>query len=159
MEFIKKETENDIIVSKSMLVPLFYDTLLQQPNQKIKGKLVRTIERNFYKEELQKIIATQISFHTALQERSNYKKCCDALYENNEMYKQSISNKDFNYLLVDDILFYQRPLKSKKSEISDCTLEFRKYTLNGEIKPEAIKCIAKSHPLFQEFRLWQWIKN
>lgn len=31
--------------------------------------------------------------------------------------------------------------------------------MNGEKKEEAIKCIAKSHPLFQEFRLWKWIAN
>jgi len=156
---LKKKTESDIKVSKKYVAEFIYDTLLQQPNQKIKGKLVRTIERNFYREELKQIIATQVNFHSELQDRNYYKKCCDALYENNEMYKKSIANKDFNFLIVDDILFYQRPLKSKKSEISDCSLEFRKYKLNGEEKIQAIKCIAKSHPLFQEFRLWQWIRD
>ena len=29
----------------------------------------------------------------------------------------------------------------------------------GEVKQAPIKCIAKSHPLFQEFRLWQFISN
>ena len=29
----------------------------------------------------------------------------------------------------------------------------------GEIKSFPVKCIAKSHPLFQEFRLWQFIVN
>jgi CRISPR-associated endonuclease Csn1 len=156
---IKIKTEKEISDSNKTVGTFIYDTILQIPNQKIKGKLVRTIERNFYKEELQKIIATQINFHAELQNKNNYKKCCDVLYESNETYKNSIAHKDFNYLFVEDILFYQRPLKSKKSEISDCTLEYRKYKLNGEEKTEALKCIAKSHPLFQEFRIWQWISN
>ena len=155
----KKKTENDIAVSKKYVGEFIYENLLANCNQKIKGNLVRTIERNFYKEELEKIITTQIEFHADLQDKETYKKCCDALYENNEAYKNSIANKDFKYLFVDDILFYQRPLKSKKSEISDCTLEFRNYTVDGIDKIATIKCISKSHPLFQEFRLWQWISN
>ena len=65
------------------------------------------------------------------------------------------------YLFIDDILFYQRPLKSKKSLISDCPYE--EYTHidkdTGEVRHFGIKCIAKSHPLFQEFRLWQFLSN
>ena len=29
----------------------------------------------------------------------------------------------------------------------------------GEIKRQGIKCIAKSNPYYQEFRLWQFIIN
>lgn len=45
--------------------------------------------------------------------------------------------------------------------ISDCPYEERKYLdkETGEIKTVPVKCIAKSHPLFQEFRLWQFISN
>lgn len=59
-----------------------------------------------------------------------------------------------------DIIFYQRPLKSKKSLISNCPYEFRAFKNEaGELKKESIKCISKSHPLFQEFRLWQFVQN
>ena len=64
-------------------------------------------------------------------------------------------------MFLEDILFYQRPLKSKKSLIDNCPYEenqgLDKET--GEIKSFPVKCIAKSHPLFQEFRLWQFIIN
>ena len=61
---------------------------------------------------------------------------------------------------MNDIIFYQRPLKSKKSEISECRYESRKYKdKEGVLQTEALKCIAKSHPLFQEFRLWQFLQN
>ena len=54
------------------------------------------------------------------------------------------------------ILFYQRPLKSKKSLISDCPYESH-YDKDGT--PHPVKCIAKSNPLFQEIRLWQFVQN
>ncbi len=44
--------------------------------------------------------------------------------------------------------------------ISDCPYEERVFVdLEGDIQYKPIKCIAKSHPLFQEFRLWQFISN
>lgn len=161
---LKKKTESDLdtysTLSEFNTVGTFvYENLLQNPTIKIKGKFIRTIERDYYKKELQKIISTQINFHPELKDKAKYKACCEVLYKSNEDYRKSIADKDFQYLFVDDILFYQRPLKSKKSEISDCPLESRKYILNDEIKTETIKCIPKSHPLFQEFRLWQWMSN
>jgi hypothetical protein len=32
-----------------------YESLLENPSQKIRGKLVKTIERKFYKEEFEKL--------------------------------------------------------------------------------------------------------
>lgn len=156
---LKKKTENDINISQKYVGEFIYDTLLQNPNQKIKGKLVRTIERNFYKEELMKILETQIGFHSELRDKRYYEDCCNSLYENNESHKKNILRQGFKYLFVNDIIFYQRPLKSKKSEISDCPLEIRKFIQNGEEKTSHLKCISRSHPLYQEFRLWQWISN
>lgn len=62
---------------------------------------------------------------------------------------------------VDNIIFYQRPLKSKKSLIDNCPYEEHTYTdkKTGEVKTAPIKCVAKSNPLFQEFRLWQFVQN
>ena len=81
-------------------------------------------------------------------------------YRNNEAHRKTIQNADFIKLFIDDIIFYQRPLKSKKSLISNCPYEFRVFkNENGELIKSPIKCIAKSHPLFLEFRLWQFIQN
>jgi len=157
---LKKKTENDILNADKTVGCFIYETLLQIPNQKIKGKLVRTIERNFYREELEKILACQLKFHPELQDKSLYQQAIESLYVSNEEYRDSIGNLDFRYLIVNDIIFYQRPLKSKKSEISDCTFEFRNYKdEEGKEITEPLKCISRSHPLFQEFRLWQWIQN
>jgi len=158
---IKKKTESDIDLSRKTVGWYIYDTLLQKPDQKIKGKLVRTVERKFYKAELKAILEKQKEFHPELQNKDLYTECLKELYTNNESHRNTISNRDFTYLFMDDIIFYQRPLKSKKSLISDCPYEERKYLdkETGEIKTVPVKCIAKSHPLFQEYRLWQFISN
>ncbi|MDD3788091.1 MAG: type II CRISPR RNA-guided endonuclease Cas9, partial [Petrimonas sp.] len=156
---IKQKTEQDISVSNKTVGEYIYDTLLQKPNQKIRGKLVRTIERKFYKIELLKILEKQKEFHPELQSKELYNACVEELYAYNEAHRNSIANRDFTYLFLDDIIFYQRPLKSKKSLISNCSLEFRTFKVDGVEKREGIKCIAKSNPLYQEFRLLQWVKN
>ena len=160
-ELIKAKTQNDLDTSGKTVGAYIYDTLLQMPQQKIRGKLVRTIERKYYKDELRQILEKQKEFHPEFQDRALYEACVEELYPQNEAHRNLISNRDLVYLFVDDILFYQRPLKSKKSLIADCPYE--EYTHidkdTGEVSHYGIKCIAKSHPLFQEFRLWQFLSN
>jgi CRISPR-associated endonuclease Csn1 len=166
---VKIRTEQTINQSGKSVGSFIYDNLLKNPNQKIKGELVRTIERKFYKDEISKIIKTQIEFHSAiLTDRNLYKKCIDELYRHNDSHKNNIKDRGFDYLFLDDIIFYQRPLKSKTSLISDCSLEFspikdKKGVLvkdaNGNQILKPLKCIAKSNPIFQEFRLLQFAKN
>lgn len=158
---IKKRTEADIEISGKSVGAFIFDSIVANPDVKIIGNLVRTVERKFYRSELHAIIKKQIEFHPAFNDRDLYKECILNLYPNNEAYRNSISSKGFEYLLVDDIIFYQRPLKSKKNLISNCPYEVRKYTdkTTGELITDPVKCIAKSHPLFQEFRIWQFISN
>lgn len=158
---IKKRTEADIAHTNKTVGSYIYDALLQKPQQKIIGKLVKTVERKFYKEELNLILRKQCAFHAELQDRTLYMMCVEALYPGNEVQRKNIANRDFIYLLMDDVLFYQRPLKTKKSLIANCPYEENEYVNRetGEIKKAPLKCIAKSHPLFQEFRLWHFLSN
>ncbi|PID68171.1 MAG: CRISPR-associated protein Csn1 [Flavobacteriia bacterium] len=162
---IKKKTEQDIYQSKKTVGAFIYDTLLTKPTQKIRGKLIKTIERKFYKDELRQILQTQIKYHPELQDRELYKACVEELYPKNKAHKNNIENEGFDYLFLDDIIFYQRPLKSKKSSIGTCQFEYRIFKRinneTGEIKKEKqfLKVIPKSHPLFIEFRLWQFLRN
>ena len=158
---IKERTQSDIEKSGKTVGAYIYDSILQNPNHKVRGKLVRTIERKFYKEELKNILDKQTEFHTELQNNELYKACIEELYPSNEAFRLNIANRNFTYLFVDDILFYQRPLKTKKSLIANCPYEehvgIDKAT--GEEKKYGVKCIAKSHPFYQEFRLWQFLSN
>ncbi len=171
---IKKKTEQDIENSGKFVCEYIYETLLKNPNQKIIGKLIKTIERKYYKKELQVILDKQIEFHKEINIKNEigeeyFQKAISELYRHNNLHKNNIVNRDFIYLFMDDIIFYQRPLKSQKSNIGGCQYEYRKYkkeikdTVSGEIKQIDVKipvqAISKSHPLFQEFRLWQWLHN
>ncbi|WP_209390280.1 type II CRISPR RNA-guided endonuclease Cas9 [Chryseobacterium sp. RR2-3-20] len=157
---VKKKTEKENEKSHKTVGTYIYETLLANPKQKIKGKLVRTIERKFYKEELKQILEKQKEFHSELQNADLYNDCVRELYRNNEAHQLTLSKKDIIHLFMEDIIFYQRPLKSQKSSISNCTLEFRKYKdENGVERTQYLKAIPKSNPYYQEFRLWQWMYN
>ena len=90
-------------------------------------------------------------------------------------YKQRIlALKDFkqtNYWHIREYcIYYQRPLKSQKKFVSNCQFErgsfeikkykvvendFEKIKEKRIWKKKAKKACPKSHPLFQEFRIWQ----
>ncbi len=154
-----KKTENSIETAGIEVGEYIYRAILNNPAQKIRGSYINHIGRKFYINELRRIINKQIEFIPELSNKQLYSDCIESLYSSNEPYRNSIANRDFSYLLIDDILFYQRPLKSKKSEISNCPYESTIYYSNGEIQKGNIKCISKSNPLYQEFRLWKFIHN
>ena len=158
---LKKKTEADIEKSRKTVGCYIYDSLLNNPKQKIIGKLVRTVERKFYKDELTQILKKQVEFIPELRDDNLYKQCIEELYPINEAHRNTIAKTDFANLFINDILFYQRPLKSKKSQIDNCPYESHIFidSKTGEKKKVPVKCIAKSNPLFQEFRLWQYIQN
>ena len=157
----KIKTEQEVEKSNKTVGAYIYDSILCNPDQKIIGKLVRVIERKFYESELDLILDRQKEFHQEFQDKELYKACLNELYKNNVSYRESILKRDLAYLIKDDIIFYHRPLKSKKSLISNCPFEERSFVdeKTGEVKISPIKCIAKSHPLYQEFRLWQFVAN
>ena len=158
---LKKKTEHDIDFSGKTVGAYIYDHLLQDPNQKIKGKLVRTIERKYYKNELKAILTQQIALQPELFTKNLLADCIRELYRKNETQQQNLLSKDFLHLFVEDIIFYQRPLRSKKSTIANCTLEKRSYIdkETNERKDAPIKVCAKSNPYYQEFRVLQWLQN
>lgn len=156
----KKKTEHDITGSGNTVGTYIYNNLLRDPRQKIRGELVSTIERKFYKEELKSILEKQQEFHPELQSETSYVDCVRELYRNNEAHQLQLRKKDFVHLFLEDIIFYQRPLRSQKSSINKCTLEYRKYKdENGVEQTQYLQAIPKSNPYHQEFRIWQWMYN
>lgn len=156
---VKVKTQELIDQSGKTVGAYIYDNLLHNPTQKVRGKLVHTIDRQYYKNELIQIIKKQQEFHSELQDQELLASCVENLYANNEAHRNILLSQDFCNFLVNDILFYQRPLKSKKSLIDDCPYECHVYKKDGNIQRTPLKCVSKSHPLFQEFRLWQFISN
>ncbi|MDR3047014.1 MAG: hypothetical protein LBU51_05280, partial [Bacteroidales bacterium] len=176
---IKARTEITITNSNKTVGTYIYETLLANPTQKIRGKLVRTIERKFYKDELIAILNKQIELQPELFTEEKYSDCIRELYRSNEDRQNELSGKSFVDLFVKDIIFYQRPLRSQKSSIGNCSLEFRKHKINkldenskaiknifekdengnDKIVKEYLKAVPKSNPYYQEFRVWQWLYN
>lgn len=156
---IKKRTESEISKSGKTVGAYIYDNILKNPDVKVRGKLVHTIERKYYKDELKTILKKQKEFISELRDSDLLSKCINELYRNNEEHRKALEKKDFVNFIVNDIVFYQRPLKSKKSEIAECPFEYRTYRKDGEECTKHLKCIPKSNPLYQEFRLWQFVQN
>lgn len=136
-----------------------YDALLHNPVQKIKAGLIETIERDYYKQEFHAILECQKLYHSELRDEQNYLNALQLLYPNNEVHRNSLTGQNFTYLLGDDIIFYQRDLKSKKSLIADCRYEYVKFRKEGVEVKQFLKCLPVSNPFFQEFRLWKFIKS
>lgn len=153
--------ENDIRKSKKTLGQYIFNSLLKNPTKKIKGTLVRTISREFYQNEMESILRKQIELQPHLFTKEMFNSCVDELYRSNKPHadrlkKMSVNVTDaFVYLFSEDIIFYQRPLKSQKNKLSKCGLEY--YLVNGEKKYKAVT--ALSNPYFQQFRLINNINN
>ena len=157
----KKQTEHSLEASGIPVGAFIYDHLLKEPSDKIRGKFIHTIERKYYKQELAAILREQSKHHEELCSKDMLKACIEELYPNNPLHRESLLKKDMTYLLIEDLIFYQRPLKSKKSLIAECPYEAYSYKdkETDKKKRQGIKCIAKSNPYYQEFRLWQFIAN
>ena len=156
---IKIKTENSI--GNKTVGCYIYDHILKNPNEKIKGKLVRTIERKYYKEELKAILEKQIALQPELFTDQLFADCIRELYSKNAAQQRNLAARDFVHLFVEDIIFYQRPLRRQKSTIANCTLASRSYIdKDSHTRKEAsLKVCPKSNPYYQEFRVLQWLQN
>lgn len=111
-----------------------YKQLLEDKHARLKNQV---FYRQDYLQEFKTIWQTQTKYHKEL---------------NDELYKQ-----------IENAIFFQRRLKSQKGLISLCELEAKEVEveINGIKKKKLIgpKVCPKSSPLFQEFRIWQFLNN
>lgn len=158
---VMQKTQAGIDHGNGTVGEYIYNSLLENPSEKVKGGIVKTIERHYYKEELRKILESQSRFIPELQDHELYMKCVRELYHSNDAHANELAHRNIVDFLINDVIYYQRPLKSKKSCIADCPYESYTYAdkETGEIKKRPLKVMPKSHPQFQEFRLWQFIRN
>src|SRR5690606_688039 len=117
-----------------------------------------------YQKELEAIWKKQCDLNPELKRLNNDEitltKLAEILYPTQAKNKMSklteFQSKDLLHIISSDIIYYQRELKSQKNSISECRYEKRK-GIDGELY--GLKCIPRSSPLFQEFRIWQDIHN
>lgn len=111
---LKTKTQTQIDESGQTVGAYIYDSLLRMPDQKIRGKLVRTIERKYYKDELRKILLKQTEFHAALQDHNLLLSCIEELYPNNEAHRRLLSSSSFTYFCWKIFCFISVHLKVRK---------------------------------------------
>ncbi len=117
-----------------------------------------------YKKELEDIWKKQCELNPEVQKINSDKnlllKLAEILYPTQAKYSMpklaELRNSDLITIISNDIVYYQRELKSQKNSISECRYEKRR-GIDGEIY--GLKCIPRSSPIFQEFRIWQDIHN
>jgi CRISPR-associated endonuclease Csn1 len=142
----KEALNKSINESGDFVGTYYYHQLFNNPFYRIRENIV---ERAQYEKEFEAIWETQSKFHSELTDKKVVKKVVALLYPNNPIKQKELSNKTLKYIFQKDIIYYQRPLKSQVSSISDCRFE-------GQFKK---KVAPKSSPAFQEFRIWQQINN
>lgn len=94
--------------------------------------------------------------------RQDYLDEFNAIWEKQAQYHEELT-PELKEEIRDVIIFYQRKLKSKKGLVGYCELERRQMEIerNGrkQVKTIGCKVIPRSHPLFQEFRIWQTLND
>ncbi len=87
--------------------------------------------------------------------RQDYLDEFDRIWAQQEKFYPEVLTKEAKLPIRNRIIFYQRPLKSKKSELAFCEFESHEIERNGRKYTEGLRVAPKSSPIFQHFRLWQ----
>lgn len=164
--YIKLDTETKIAQynrehgTKGVASYIFDNLLSHKPDRlhtKIIGNLVESVDRRYYREEVMAILTEQAKYHNGFKE--HYQEAVEKLYPHNESHRNVLLQQSFAQLVTDDILLYQRDLKSKKSEINDCKFEVYKYSKDGKEVVRPVKAAHTFNPYSQEFRIWKFINQ
>jgi CRISPR/Cas system Type II protein with McrA/HNH and RuvC-like nuclease domain len=143
-------TEEKIKTEKLFVGQLLLNDLLNSRWIKVRN---RVIMRNRYQQEFDAIWEEQAKHHAILNDCPSDKLSSLASYlypgsseSQNKLRTEAIEG-GLKYIIKEQVIYYQRPLKPQTDLISKCQFE----------KDE--KVIATSHPLFQEFRCWKQINQ
>src|SRR5690606_40294423 len=61
---------------------------------KIIGGLFQVVDRGFYREELNQIIATQKQFHKSLEDKKVFEQCVNTLYPRSEEHTSELQSRE-----------------------------------------------------------------
>ncbi len=121
----------------------------------------RIVDRSLYQNEFKQIWAEQNKHYNHIfTDHLKIETIADTFYCFNKQKNAELKGKDLFNIFFNDIIYYQRSLKSQKSLIANCQFEYKTFkTKDGSKKKSGVKVISKSSPIFQEFRIWQNINN
>lgn len=94
--------------------------------------------------------------------RQDYLDEFDRIWEKQAEFHEELT-AELKKKIRDIVIFYQRRLKSQKGLISFCEFEKREVIVEKENKKQnktvGCRVIPRSHPLFQEFKIWQTLND
>jgi len=92
--------------------------------------------------------------------RKAYQEEFDQIIACQRIHYPDILTEEVIHRLSDEIIFYQRPLKSCKHLISQCEFAMREYkTADGKRIQAGPKVAPRSSPLFQVCKIWESVNN
>lgn len=158
----KRALEKDI-AKEDVTISEYYLNNIRKALQNNESYMVkqRIVDRAFYQNELKKIWNTQSAYYEdVFKNKILIGEIADNFYVYNKEKNKELKGKDLFHIFFQDIIYYQRGLKSQKSLLANCQYETKQYkTKKGETRKASVKVISKSAPCFQEFRIWQTINN
>ncbi|MEI9810800.1 MAG: type II CRISPR RNA-guided endonuclease Cas9 [Bacteroidota bacterium] len=154
----KAALEKDIAKENLYISEYYLRNIKTDRNYAIKQRIV---DRKFYQDEFKKIWETQASFYqTEFNDKNSITQIADTFYIHNKEKNKELKSKNLFHIFFNDIIYYQRGLKSQKALLSNCQYEIKTYkTIDKIEKKTGVKVTSKSSPCFQEFRIWQTIHN
>ena len=154
----KSALEKDIAKEDLSISEYYLKNIKEIPNYPIKQRIV---DRKFYQDEFKLIWKKQCEFYqNEFTDKIKIAEIADTFYTHNKEKNKEIKGKDLFHLFFNDIIYYQRGLKSQKGLLANCQYESKAYkTKDGETKKVGVKVTSRSSPSFQEFRIWQTIHN
>lgn len=103
-----------------------------------------------------------VSLRNRVFYRQDYLDEFDRIWERQAEFHEELT-VELKKEIRDIIIFYQRRLKSQKGLISFCEFEKREVIVekDGRKQNKTVGCrvIPRSHPLFQEFKIWQTLND
>lgn len=131
---------------KIFLSEYFLTCLNKNKWYRLRGNVVL---RSRYVEEFDAIWKTQFESHLKQVKKATIEEIVNFLFpgKKQEKYRKEGLEKGLYHIIRNQIIYFQRELKDQSHLISDCRFE------KGE------KAMSKSHPLFQEYRIWEQINK
>lgn len=142
---LSKESGREIYLSE-----YFLKILKENKWAKIRNNVIL---RSRYQSEFDAIWKTQARYYNILNDSDKNKnsEIVNFIFpgkkETQAKYREIGIEKGLYHIIRDQIIYYQRELKDQTHLISDCRFEKGK------------KAIAKSHPIFQEYKIWEQINK
>lgn len=131
------------------------------------------VNREWYEKEFDAIWALQYEFHKDFFDKIDVSNLVKDVFKDystvlNDVINKSGIKEQLQTLIKDKIIFFQRPWQQAKSK-GRCEFEKikvkREYAIKGtgkkEVREEHIgrTVVPRSHPIFQDFKVWQQINN